>query len=48
MPHVWEKLNMLFSGNLALPKDMFDLAFHGLPWAVLLMKLGANFMARKA
>ncbi|MAM60141.1 RND transporter [Maritimibacter sp. UBA3975] len=38
-PHVWEKLGMLFSGTLAAPVDIFDLAMHGLPWLVLVAKL---------
>ncbi|WP_432449745.1 RND transporter [Aliiroseovarius marinus] len=38
-PHIWEKLVMLFSGTLTRPIDMFDLAMHGAPWAVLGLKL---------
>ena len=38
-PHIWEKLKMLAAGALTQPIDIFDLAFHGVPWALLLAKL---------
>ena len=38
-PHVWEKIKMLFGGSLTQPVDMLDLAFHGLPWLLLVLKL---------
>ncbi|KAB6715315.1 MULTISPECIES: RND transporter [Roseobacteraceae] len=38
-PHVWEKIKMLLAGALSRPIDMFDLVFHGLPWALLVLKL---------
>lgn len=38
-PHVWEKLKMLFSGELARPIDIFDLFMHGTPWVLLGLKL---------
>jgi len=38
-PHVWEKIIMLLSGDLTRPIDIFDFAFHGLPWALLIAKL---------
>ena len=38
-PHVVEKLRMLASGNLRRPLDIFDLCFHLLPLALLLLKL---------
>jgi len=31
-PHILEKLNMLFSGSLNKPIDIFDLLMHGAPW----------------
>lgn len=39
-PHVWQKLKMLTAGNLTRPIDIFDLVLHGLPWLLLLTKLG--------
>jgi len=38
-PHVWEKLKMLFSGELNQGIDIFDLMMHGLPWVILIGKL---------
>ena len=38
-PHIWEKLKMLAAGELSRPMDIFDLAFHALPWLLLIAKL---------
>ncbi len=38
-PHVWQKLNMLMSGELTQPMDIFDLLLHGTPWLLLSIKL---------
>jgi len=38
-PHIWEKLKMLFGGELYRPIDIFDLFLHGTPWLVLGLKL---------
>jgi hypothetical protein len=38
-PHVWEKLRLLAAGDLVRPIDIFDLALHGAPWVLLLVKL---------
>lgn len=38
-PHIWEKLTMLATGTLTRPIDIFDLMFHGLPWALLIAKI---------
>ena len=38
-PHLWEKLKMLTSGDLAKPVDIFDLLLHGTPWILLIIKL---------
>lgn len=38
-PHIWEKLKMLVAGDLVRPIDIFDLALHAAPWALLLAKL---------
>lgn len=37
-PHIWEKLQMLFRGQLVKPVDWFDLLFHGVPWLLLIAK----------
>lgn len=37
-PHIWEKLKMLTAGTLTKPIDMFDLAFHAVPWAIGALK----------
>lgn len=38
-PHVWEKMVMLWHGELRAPIDIFDLLMHGAPWIVLGIKL---------
>lgn len=37
-PHIWEKLKMLLTGQLVRPIDIFDFAYHGLPWMVGIAK----------
>ena len=37
-PHVWEKLKMLAAGDLVRGIDWFDLAMHGAPFVVLVLK----------
>ena len=37
-PHLLEKLQMLFSGTLQRPVDIFDLCLHGVLPALLLLK----------
>ena len=37
-PHVFEKLRMLANGTLSKPIDIFDLAYHGLPIVMLMLK----------
>lgn len=39
-PHLWEKLQMLVKGQLVKPVDWFDLFLHGIPWILLLIKIG--------
>ena len=46
-PHLWEKLKMLFHGQLSRPIDLFDLLMHGLPWLALLAKFGRMGTAPK-
>ncbi|MBT3345461.1 MAG: RND transporter [Gemmatimonadetes bacterium] len=38
-PHLWEKLKMLLTGELARPLDIFDLFLHGGPTVLLALKL---------
>ena len=38
-PHIWEKLKMLAAGTLVKPLDIFDLAFHAVPWLLGALKL---------
>ncbi len=38
-PHVWEKLKMLFAGDLIKPIDIFDFLLHGTPFLILILKL---------
>ena len=37
-PHLWEKLQMLFAGELVRPIDWFDMLMHAAPWLLLLLK----------
>lgn len=37
-PHIYEKLQMLFRGELVKPIDWFDLMLHGSPWLLLFFK----------
>lgn len=41
-PHIVEKLQMLAKGKLVKPIDWFDLFFHGVPWILLLFKVGLS------
>lgn len=45
-PHIWEKLKMLGLGELSRPMDIFDLAFHALPWLLLIAKLARLALSR--
>ncbi len=45
-PHLFEKLRMLFAGNLTKPVDIFDFLMHGTPWVLLGLKLVAIGMAK--
>ncbi|MDH5485589.1 MAG: RND transporter [Gammaproteobacteria bacterium] len=38
-PHLWEKLKMLFAGELTRPIDIFDLLLHGTPAVLLATRL---------
>jgi hypothetical protein len=41
-PHIVEKLRMLGEGKLVKPVDWFDLLFHGVPWILLIIKIGLS------
>jgi hypothetical protein len=38
-PHLWQKLKMLFAGELVRPLDIFDLLLHGTPLVLLRIRL---------
>jgi hypothetical protein len=38
-PHLFEKLRMLFDGQLIRPVDVFDLFMHGTPLLLVIIKL---------
>jgi len=42
-PHLWQKINMLISGELSKPIDIFDLFMHGTPAVLLLLKVFFTF-----
>jgi hypothetical protein len=43
MPHVLEKLIMLRNGTLTSPVDIFDLFFHLIPTAALVLKVYGQY-----
>jgi hypothetical protein len=45
-PHIVEKLQMLFRGELSRPIDWLDLFLHGAPWAMLLAKAAVAVVRR--
>jgi hypothetical protein len=47
-PHLVEKLKMLFAGTLTRPLDIFDLALHAAPLALLGLKLWRRRAAQAA
>jgi len=38
-PHLYEKLRMLFRGELVRAIDWFDLVMHASPWVLLVIKM---------
>lgn len=38
-PHLFEKLRMLYNGDLVRPIDIFDLLLHSLPLVLLAIRL---------
>lgn len=47
-PHLIEKLQMLSSGTLTRPLDIFDLLYHAAPIFLLLFKALATLMRRRS
>jgi hypothetical protein len=45
-PHLWEKLKMLATGELARPIDIFDLILHATPWILLAIKVARSVRTR--
>lgn len=45
-PHLWEKLRMLATGELARPIDIFDLILHATPWLLLAIKVIRSAQSR--
>jgi hypothetical protein len=45
-PHIWEKLEMLMSGDLTEAIDIFDLIMHAKPWVLLIIKLVTMLKSR--
>ncbi|NBT32183.1 MAG: RND transporter [Rhodobacteraceae bacterium] len=44
-PHIWEKLKMLFAGDLVRPIDIFDFLMHGAPFILLALKAIRSYTA---
>lgn len=42
-PHIFEKIQMLFNGELKRAIDWFDLLLHGAPWLLLIVKAVISF-----
>jgi len=42
-PHLLSKLDMLFSGTLSKPIDIFDMLMHGTPALLLIIRLARKF-----
>jgi hypothetical protein len=47
-PHIVEKLGMLSRGELVRAIDWFDLAMHGAPWVLLVLKAVSVLLRRQA
>ena len=46
-PHLWEKLKMLFAGDLHRALDWFDLLMHSAPLALLALKAVRELRRRR-
>ena len=47
VPHIWEKLKMLYSGTLIRPIDWFDFLMHDAPWLLLILKIAYTVTENK-
>jgi hypothetical protein len=47
-PHLFEKIRMLFHGQLSKPIDIFDLFLHGTAPFLLMLKIFRLFLKSKA
>ena len=47
-PHLWQKLKMLFAGELVSPMDIFDLLMHGVPVSLLILRLALFGVKKEA
>jgi hypothetical protein len=46
-PHIWGKLRWVAGGAIGMkPMDWFDLAFHGLPWLLLIRVIVIIFVKK--
>ena len=45
-PHLFEKVRMLFQGQLVKPVDIFDFFMHLTPWLLLVLKLARMYLVR--
>jgi len=48
MPHLFEKIKMLYSGTLTKPIDIFDLLLHSAPIIVLAVKFFSDLWEKKS
>ena len=46
-PHLWEKMRMLYLGELSRPIDIFDLFMHGALPFLLLIKAGYSLQKKR-
>ncbi|AFU99333.1 hypothetical protein [Simiduia agarivorans] len=46
VPHLWEKLTLLATGELRSAVDWFDLFLHAAPWLLLLLILATKVLDR--
>lgn len=48
-PHIWGKLKWVAGGAVGMQTaDWLDLAFHGLPWLLLMASLLSRLLAKKS